>query len=73
MHLWMRLKSYGHGYMNGTKWRDIMSYKSSCVGCPLLAVWSNPTIKIQGEPAGTAQADNAEFGPQHRLPRSFCM
>jgi hypothetical protein len=51
--------SYGHGYVNGTKWRDIMSYKSSCGGCPRLAVWSNPTIKIQGEPAGTAQADNA--------------
>ena len=51
--------SYGHGYVNGSKWRDIMSYKSSCGGCPRLAVWSNPTIKIQGEPAGTAQADNA--------------
>ena len=48
-----------HGYVNGTKWRDIMSYKSSCGGCPRLAVWSNPTIKIQGEPAGTTQADNA--------------
>jgi hypothetical protein len=52
-------ESYGHGYVNGTKWRDIMSYKSSCGGCPRLAVWSNPTIKIQGERAGTAQADNA--------------
>jgi Metallo-peptidase family M12 len=51
--------SYGHGYVNGTKWRDIMSYKSSCGGCPRLAVWSNPTIEIQGEPAGTALADNA--------------
>jgi metallopeptidase family M12-like protein len=51
--------SYGHGYVNGTKWRDIMSYKSSCGGCPRLAVWSNPTIKFRGEPAGTALADNA--------------
>lgn len=51
--------SYGHGYVNGTKWRDIMSYKASCDGCPRLALWSNPTIKINGEPAGTAQADNA--------------
>ena len=48
-----------HGYVNASKWRDIMSYKSSCGGCPRLAVWSNPTIKIQREPAGTAQADNA--------------
>jgi hypothetical protein len=51
--------SYGHGYVNGTKWRDIMSYKSSCGGCPRLPVWSNPTIKLRGEPAGTALADNA--------------
>jgi Metallo-peptidase family M12 len=51
--------SYGHGYVNGTKWRDIMSYKSSCGGCPRLALWSNPTIKVGGEPAGTARADNA--------------
>jgi hypothetical protein len=51
--------SYGHGYVNGTKWRDIMSYKASCDGCPRLALWSNPTIRINGEPAGTAQADNA--------------
>jgi len=51
--------SYGHGFVNGTKWRDIMSYKSSCGGCPRLAFWSNPTINIGGEPAGTVLADNA--------------
>ena len=44
---------YGHGYVNGTKWRDIMSYKESCGGCPRLPVWSNPTVLIKGEPAGT--------------------
>ena len=27
---------YGHGFVNGTKWRDIMSYKESCGGCPRL-------------------------------------
>ena len=27
---------YGHGYVNGAKWRDIMSYKESCGGCPRL-------------------------------------
>ena len=50
---------YGHGYVNGTKWRDIMSYKESCGGCPRLPVWSNPTIKVKGEPAGSAELDNA--------------
>jgi len=51
--------AYGHGYVNGTKWRDIMSYKSSCNGCPRLPVWSSPKVLIKGEPAGTPQLDNA--------------
>ena len=51
--------AYGHGYVNGTKWRDIMSYKASCNGCPRLPVWSSPKVLIKGEPAGTAQMDNA--------------
>ena len=50
---------YGHGYVNGTKWRDIMSYKESCGGCPRLPVWSSPTILVKGEAAGTAELDNA--------------
>ena len=50
---------YGHGYVNGTKWRDIMSYKESCGGCPRLPVWSSPLIKVKGEAAGTADLDNA--------------
>ena len=51
--------AYGHGYVNGTKWRDIMSYKASCDGCPRVPIWSNPTIKFKGDPAGTLDADNA--------------
>jgi Metallo-peptidase family M12 len=51
--------AYGHGYVNGTKWRDIMSYKASCNGCPRLPVWSSPKVVIKGEPAGTPQLDNA--------------
>jgi metallopeptidase family M12-like protein len=51
--------AYGHGYVNGKKWRDIMSYKASCDGCPRVPVWSNPTIKFKGDPAGTLDADNA--------------
>jgi hypothetical protein len=51
--------AFGHGYVNGTKWRDIMSYKASCDGCPRVPVWSNPTIKFRGDPAGTIDADNA--------------
>jgi len=51
--------AYGHGYVNGTKWRDIMSYKESCGGCPRLPVWSSPLVKIKGEAAGTPELDNA--------------
>ena len=51
--------AFGHGYVNGTKWRDIMSYKESCGGCPRLPVWSSPKVLIKGEPAGTPDLDNA--------------
>jgi hypothetical protein len=50
---------YGHGYVNGTKWRDIMSYKESCGGCPRLPVWSSPLVKVKGEqgwPAASSQS-----------------
>jgi hypothetical protein len=50
---------YGHGYINGTKWRDIMSLKDSCGGCPRVPVWSSPTVLVRGEPAGTPELDNA--------------
>ena len=50
---------YGHGYVNGQKWRDIMSYKDSCGGCPRIPVWSSPKVLIKGEPAGTPDLDNA--------------
>jgi hypothetical protein len=50
---------YGHGYVNGTKWRDIMSYRESCGGCPRVPVWSSPTVLVKGEPAGTPEQDNA--------------
>jgi len=51
--------AYGHGYVNGTKWRDIMSYKESCGGCPRVPVWSGPLVMVRGEPAGSAELDNA--------------
>jgi hypothetical protein len=47
------------GYVNGSKWRDIMSYKDACGGCPRLAVWSNPMVLVNGEPAGTMELNNA--------------
>jgi hypothetical protein len=50
---------YGHGYVNGTTWRDVMSYKQSCGGCPRVPIWSNPTIEYRGQRAGTPYADNA--------------
>jgi hypothetical protein len=51
--------AFGHGFVNGTKWRDIMSYKESCGGCPRLPVWSSPTVMVRGEAAGTPDLDNA--------------
>jgi hypothetical protein len=50
---------YGHGFVNGSKWRDIMSYKASCDGCPRVPIWSNPRINYKGDPAGALDADNA--------------
>jgi len=50
---------YGHGYVNGTKWRDIMSYKESCGGCRRVPIWSSPLVTFEGEPAGTPDQDNA--------------
>lgn len=51
--------AYAHGYVNGTKWRDIMSYKGSCGGCPRIPFWSNPRIVYEGEATGTHASDNA--------------
>ena len=51
--------AYGHGYVNGTKWRDMMSYRASCGGCPRIPFWSNPRVMYHGEPTGTAASDNA--------------
>jgi hypothetical protein len=50
---------FGHGFVNGTKWRDIMSYRESCGGCPRLPVWSSPSLIVRGEAAGTPDQDNA--------------
>jgi hypothetical protein len=47
------------GYVNGSKWRDIMSYKDACGGCPRVAVWSSPAVLVNGEPAGTMELNNA--------------
>src|SRR5262245_37337018 len=51
--------AYGHGYVNGDKWRDIMSYNHGCGGCPRIPFWSNPRIMYNGEPTGTPAADSA--------------
>jgi hypothetical protein len=57
--------AYGHGYVNGTKWRDIMSYKESCDGCSRLPVWSGPNVMVNGEPAGSVDLDNARVVREH--------
>ena len=51
--------SHERGYVHGKEWRDIMSYKANCGGCPRLPVWSNPDVLIGGAPAGSAGHDNA--------------
>ena len=48
-------------YVSGTGWRDIMGYKDACGGCPRLPVWSNPLVLIGGQPAGTAELNNARI------------
>jgi hypothetical protein len=50
---------YAHGYINGSKWRDMMSYQEGCGGCPRVPYWSNPRIRYKGEPTGTDASDNA--------------
>ena len=50
---------FAHGYINGSKWRDMMSYQQGCGGCPRIPFWSNPRVQYQGEPIGTAASDNA--------------
>lgn len=53
--------THEQGFVDGGSWRDIMSYKDRCGGCPRLPVWSNPRILINGRPAGTADRDNARI------------
>lgn len=56
---------FGHGYVNGEKWRTIMAYKGSCKGCPRLPIWSSPHILIANEPAGDATAYDARVIAEH--------
>jgi hypothetical protein len=51
---------YGHGFVRGTDWRTIMSYKDSCDGCERRPVWSSPNVKIAGVAAGDANTNNAK-------------
>jgi hypothetical protein len=51
--------AYGHGFVNGNKWRDIMSYKAGCGGCPRIPYWSSPRIVYKGMPTGTNASDSA--------------
>jgi hypothetical protein len=53
--------AYAHGHVNGTKWRDMMSYREGCGGCPRIPFWSNPRVLYHGEPTGTAASDNARL------------
>ncbi len=49
--------SYGHGYRYGNSWRTIMAY--NCNGnCPRLNYWSNPDVRYNGVPMGTASTSH---------------
>mgnify|MGYP003693906019 CR=1 FL=1 len=41
--------AYGHGHVNGEKWRDVMSYNGGCGGCPRIAHFSNPRVNYKDE------------------------
>lgn len=49
----------GHGYVFGTEWRTMMSYKDTCNDCPRLPIWSSPAVMVKGIPAGSEQHNNA--------------
>jgi hypothetical protein len=51
---------FGHGYVNGSKWRTMMAYKNTCNDCPRLPIWSNPEVRIKGERAGDREHNNAK-------------
>ncbi len=51
---------FGHGFVYGTQWRTIMSYKDSCNDCPRLPIWSTPSVTIKGVPAGSERHNNAK-------------
>ena len=50
--------AFGHGLVT-PQWRTMMSYKNACNGCPRMPFWSNPKVVIEGDPAGSANEDNA--------------
>ena len=69
--------AYGHGYVNGSKWRDVMSYKEGCGGCARIPFWSNPARALQGRAdrhAGRRQrpADPGARRPRLELPLAGC-
>lgn len=51
--------TFGHGYVSGTSWRTMMSYKESCDGCIRLPLWSNPEAQVNGAAAGDETSNNA--------------
>ena len=53
--------AHGHGCRNGNEWRTIMAYNCPVAdGCPRLNYWSNPNVRYNNVPMGTAAThDNA--------------
>lgn len=57
--------SYGHGFINGTLWRCVMSYPDGCGGCKRIPYWSNPDLILDGKSAGSKEReDNIEVMKQ---------
>jgi hypothetical protein len=51
---------FAHGYVNGAKWRNLISNREGCGGCPRMPNWSNLKIRYKGEPIGPAATDNSK-------------
>ncbi len=45
--------AFGHGYVNGKKWRTIMGYGTCCDGCLRIPLWANAGGQYANEATGT--------------------
>lgn len=48
---------WAHGYVNGPKWRTVMSY-DVCGGCPRILRWSTPHLQHENEAMGSLEYEH---------------